>query len=199
MNVVRRAARSPLGLSMLLAAGLGLALVAVHSVFLTEANEVAPQQAAVPQDQISPDADARAPLAEAVGYNGRGPVGLNEFRGHPVVLNFWASWCPPCRAEVGVLEQAYLQYRGRGLVVIGVDAASDSWQTSDLFLHQHGVTYPTGRDVQGTIARNYRIGDLPTTYFIDANGRIMGPPVMGGFTGTDGEQDLEREIRTLLR
>jgi len=199
MNVVRRAARSPLGLTLVLTAGLALALVAVHSVFLTEANEVAPQQAAVPQGQVSPEADALAPAAEAVGYNGQLAVGLNEFRGHPVVLNFWASWCPPCRAEVGVLEQAYLRYRGRGLVVIGIDAESDSWQTSALFLRQHGVTYPAGRDVRGTIARDYRIGNLPTTYFIGADGRIVGPPVMGGFTGSDGEQDLEREIRTLLQ
>jgi len=199
MSVVWRVVRSPLGLSVLLVAGLGLAVVAVHSVFLTEANEVTPQQLGVPQGGVSPDADAKAPRAEAASYDGRHAVGLDEFRGHPVVLSFWASWCPPCRAEVGVLESAYLRYRGRGLVVIGVDMQSDTWQASQLFLRQHGVTYPAGRDEQGAIARNYRIADLPTTYFIGADGRIVGSPVMGGFTGHDGEQDLEREIRSLLR
>jgi len=198
MSPFQRLARSPFGLVLLVAAGLGLAMAAVHSVFLTEATEVAPQQA-IASPRVGPDASHVAPPVEAAVYGGRGTLTLAAFRGHPVVLNFWASWCPSCRAETAALEDAYLRYHARGLVVLGIDARTDTWGASALFLRQQDVTYPVGRDTGGAIARSYRIADLPTTYFIGADGRVVGSPITGGFTGVAGAQDLDRNIQRLLQ
>jgi len=194
-----RLARSPVGVVVLVAAGLGLAMAAVHSVFLTEATEVAPQQAIASPSRVGPDQNHVAPPVEAAGYGGRGTLTLAALRGHPVVLNFWASWCPSCRAETALLEDAYRRYHVRRLMVLGIDARTDTWGASALFLRQQDVTYPVGRDTEGTIARSYRLADLPTTYFIGADGRVVGPPITGGFTGEAGAQELDRDIQQLLQ
>jgi peroxiredoxin len=184
----------------LLVGGAGVATLAVRSVFRASETEVASRaQPGNAPLRASPEAGAAAPAFEVPAYAGRQVVRLSAFRGHPIVLNFWASWCPPCRAEAGVLQAAYRKYRGRGVVVIGIDSQTDTWEESRAFLAQHGVRYPVGRDVTGSVARAYRVTALPTTYFIGADGRVQGPAVTGGFTGADGVRDLESGIERMLR
>ncbi len=211
--MLRRAPLSSLAVVVLLVGGVGLAVLAVQSIFRTTATEIAPQVQAPPSGvRIGPEAGAIAPPIEVPAYGpaaspaGGSPAGpadgslrLDAFRGHPIVLNFWASWCPPCRAETKVLEAAYLRYKARGVVIIGIDGQTDTWGASRDFLHQQGVTYPVGRDVRGAAARAYRVGALPTTYFIGADGRVEGPAVTGGFTGQDGAKDLAAGIEKMLR
>ncbi len=120
--------------------------MAVRSVFHTSATEVSPPtQASNPAMRIAPEPGALAPAFAVPAYDERSTVRLDSFRGHPVVLNFWASWCPPCRAETPLLQAAYLRYRDRGVVFIGIDSQTDTWKASRVFLTQHGVTYPVGR------------------------------------------------------
>ena len=206
--VLRRVPLSSLAVAVLLVGGVGLAVLAVQSIFRTTATEIAPQVQAPPSGvRIGPEAGAIAPPIEVPAYaatgSPAGPAGgslrLDAFRGHPIVLNFWASWCPPCRAETKALEAAYLRYKARGVVIIGIDGQTDTWGASRDFLHQQGVTYPVGRDVRGAAARAYRVGALPTTYFIGADGRVEGPAVTGGFTGQDGAKDLAAGIEKMLR
>ncbi len=199
--ILRRPPLSMLAVAVLLVGGLGLAVLAVHSVVRTAATEIAPQ---VPPPsstrvRIGPEAGALAPAFEAPSYAQGETVRLDAFRGHPIVLNFWASWCPPCRAETEELEAAYLRFKDRGVVILGIDSETDTWGESRAFLHQHGVTYPVARDVRGAVARAYRIAALPTTYFIGADGRVQGPAVTGGFTGEDGARDLAAGIEKMLR
>jgi cytochrome c biogenesis protein CcmG/thiol:disulfide interchange protein DsbE len=178
----------------------GLVAVAVRSVFRTSATEVTPQvQAAGARTSVGPMSGALAPLFTVPALaDARQTIRLAALRGHPVVLNFWASWCPPCRAEAGALEAASRQYDNRGVVFVGIDAQTDIWADSLRFVRQHGITYAVGRDVTGAVARAYRVPGLPTTYFIGADGRVQGPAVTGGFTGSDGAADLRSGIEKML-
>ena len=95
---------------------------------------------------------------------------LSDLQGKLVVLNFWASWCPPCRAEMPSFEDIYREYRDKGVVFVGV-AVSDTDSEARAFAEKVGVTYPLGLD-PGHIARTYQITAMPTTYFIDYDGHI---------------------------
>lgn len=103
---------------------------------------------------------------------------LSELRGQGVVLNFWASWCDPCRDEAPLLERAWRTEAGRGIVVLGV-AHLDQRPAALRFLETFDLTYPNGRDQGGTIAELYGIRGVPETYFIDPEGmiaaRLIGP------------------------
>lgn len=174
-------------------------MVAVRSVFHTSATEVMPQiQPRTPTVRVAPEAGALAPAFEVPAYAEGKTVRLDAFRGHPIVLNFWASWCPPCRAEADVLQAASLRYKSQGVVFIGIDSQTDTWAASRKFLTQHGVTYPVGRDATGAVARAYRVTGLPTTYFVDAGGRVQGVSVTGGFADADGARDLASGIEKML-
>ena len=188
----------PAALAVLVLFALALGITALRTVLHTGAGEVADQSVA-PRARVGTDPGAVAPAFSALPYRGTAPVTLAQFRGHPVVLNFWASWCPPCRAEMPALEAAYQRYRARGVVVIGIDGASDTMSASRRFLMDRGVTYPVGRDNRGQVAAAYRVTAFPTTFFITAGGRVAGTALTGGFTGPDGTKELTKQIEALLR
>ncbi|MDP6453667.1 MAG: TlpA disulfide reductase family protein [SAR202 cluster bacterium] len=97
-------------------------------------------------------------------------LALSDLQGQVVVLNFWASWCPPCRWEMASFETMYQEYRDQGVIFVGV-AVSDFEEDAREFAELTGVTYPLGRDLSG-ISRDYRVLSLPTTVFIDTEGQI---------------------------
>jgi peroxiredoxin len=97
------------------------------------------------------------------------------------------------------LEAAYRTYRSRGVVVIGIDGATDTWAASRMFLAARGVTYPVARDDRGRVAEAYHVAALPTTFFIRPDGRVAGIALTGGFTGKHGSEELTKQIEALLR
>jgi cytochrome c biogenesis protein CcmG/thiol:disulfide interchange protein DsbE len=99
------------------------------------------------------------------------PLRLEELRGKVVFLNFWASWCPPCRAEARVLEAAWQTYKDRDVVFVGVDT-QDREEDARAFLREFGITYLNGRDASGKIPIDYGVWGLPETFIIDREGRI---------------------------
>jgi cytochrome c biogenesis protein CcmG/thiol:disulfide interchange protein DsbE len=120
-----------------------------------------------------------APAFSLDRLNGRGKMTLASLRGKTVVLNFWASWCDPCKREAPELEQLWRQYRGKGVVVIGVDS-NDASSDARRFVAAHAITYPVVRDPNGLVAANrYDIAALPVTYVIDPEGRVVGSRVLG--------------------
>jgi cytochrome c biogenesis protein CcmG/thiol:disulfide interchange protein DsbE len=103
-------------------------------------------------------------------FDGR-KITLDELRGKAVFLNFWASWCPPCRAEARDLEAAWQKVKDKNMVFIGV-ALQDTDKNSLEFLKEFEVTYPNGKDVSGKIAVDYGTWGIPESFFIDPQGRI---------------------------
>lgn len=131
---------------------------------------------ATPASQVSVDGVAevgdRAPDFELPALDGNGTVRLSEFRGRPVILNFWASWCNPCREEFPLLKQALREHADE-LAVVGVtykDIPSDSRS----FARQMKADWPNGEDERGTVGtKEYGVRALPQTFFIDADGKIV--------------------------
>jgi cytochrome c biogenesis protein CcmG/thiol:disulfide interchange protein DsbE len=103
-------------------------------------------------------------------FDGR-TIRLSDFRGKVVFLNFWASWCPPCRAEARMLEQAWQRYKDQGVVFLGVEI-QDKEEAARGFIQEFGITYINGRDPQNRIAIDYGVYGIPETFFIDKDGRI---------------------------
>ena len=98
-------------------------------------------------------------------------IKLSDFEGKVVVLNFWASWCPPCRWEMPFFERMSQEYEDQDVVFLGV-AISDTLENVRAFAEGVGVTYPNGLDETGEIARDYSVVSLPTTFFIGKDGNV---------------------------
>jgi cytochrome c biogenesis protein CcmG, thiol:disulfide interchange protein DsbE len=102
-----------------------------------------------------------------------GRLSLSEIRGTPVVLNFWASWCPPCREEAPRLRSGWERWSGRGVLFLGLDM-QDIPEDARAFLRDFRITYPTIRDPGDEVKRRYGATGLPETYFISAESRVVG-------------------------
>lgn len=110
-------------------------------------------------------------------------ISLADLRGKGVVLNFWASWCDPCRAEAALLEATWRKEKENGIVFIGLDYL-DQEPAAKAYLAEYAVTYPSGPDLKSQAARRYGIKGVPETFFIDPEGKIahmvIGPIVNEG-------------------
>jgi cytochrome c biogenesis protein CcmG/thiol:disulfide interchange protein DsbE len=120
-------------------------------------------------------------------------ISLADFRGRPVVLNFWASWCGPCKDEAPMLQSAWERYRDRGLVILGVDA-QDLASDGRRFAERYALTYPLAYDGNGSTLGRYGLTGFPETWFVSRDGRLVGDHV----TGPLDEETLERNIQVLL-
>ena len=105
---------------------------------------------------------------------------MSDLRGKVVVLNLWASWCPPCRAEMPALNAVYEKFRDQGLVVLGVNTTfQDDEASARAAIRDWGLTFPIVFDRDGTTSRQYRVQAMPTTFFIGRDG-VIRDIVFGG-------------------
>jgi peroxiredoxin len=125
-----------------------------------------------------------------------GVLALSDFRGQVVVLNFWASWCVPCREEMPILERVWQEFRHRGIATLGVDAADD-FDDAAAFLKRLQITYANVYDPEQSRLQAYRVTGLPTTVFLDAQLRIRAQ-LAGGYVGESGYQRLRAQIQSLI-
>jgi cytochrome c biogenesis protein CcmG/thiol:disulfide interchange protein DsbE len=104
--------------------------------------------------------------------NGNGELRLSSLEGKAVVLNFWASWCAPCRDEAPLLEEVWKEHRGRGLVMVGVDW-KDFRADARRFAERFGLTFPLVYDGAGDTGDPYGLTGLPETFVVDRDGRVV--------------------------
>jgi cytochrome c biogenesis protein CcmG, thiol:disulfide interchange protein DsbE len=133
-----------------------------------------------------------APAVRLPRLDGRGMGSLDDYRGRVVVLNYWASWCEPCRAESPLLERWHQRIEPRGGTVLGVDVLD---VTSDAreFVRRYGLTYPMLRDAEGETQRQFGIVAYPETFVIDRSGRIA-----AARRGPVDDEFMRREVTPLL-
>ncbi|MBN9392823.1 MAG: TlpA family protein disulfide reductase [Chloroflexi bacterium] len=106
------------------------------------------------------------------------PVKLSDYKGKPVLINFWATWCPPCRAEMPEIEAAYRKYQSQGLVVLGIDAREDI-PTVSKYVADGGYSWTMPMDYNGEIIATYGVAAFPTSFFVDRDGFIRATQVGG--------------------
>lgn len=143
----------------------------------------------------APPVGRQAPDFSLPLLNG-GTFSLHSTRGKPVVLNFWAAWCVPCREETPMLVRLYKVYGRRGLQFVGVDS-QDQIADARAFAAQYHVDYPLVRLDDDRLIDAYAVPGLPTTVFIGADGIVAGK-VVGGFVGPEGEKLLIARLDRLL-
>ena len=142
-----------------------------------------------PLDDRTVARDQPAPDFAVESLDGGEVLRLSDYRGRVVVLNFWASWCEPCRREMPEFEVAYQErLASDDFVVLGIDAlALDSRADAAAFIEAMGATFPTAYDTSdGAVAARYNVRGLPATFFIDREGvvrRMMLGPVYGDLLG----------------
>jgi peroxiredoxin len=110
--------------------------------------------------------------------DGKTTIKRADYAGKVLFLNFWATWCPPCREEMPAMQRLYQRYRDRGLVVVAVAVDTNTSGIQE-FVRQQGFSFPVGQDADGEVAERYRVLRLPSTFLVDRNGNMvalaMGP------------------------
>lgn len=173
-GVEPRAKRDPSATLVLrmIALGAGILLLVVAVNQLLELGTRGVDQPSVADYRAVAKADGRpAPAFVLPAVEGGGAIELQAFRGKVVVLNFWASWCAPCRREAPHLQSAWTAYRDRGVQFLGVDILDDR-AAARAFVSEFGITYPSAFDPEGSLADDYELLGLPTTVVIDPEGRM---------------------------
>lgn len=114
-----------------------------------------------------------APDFELLTPEGK-PIKLSELRGQKVIVNLWATWCPPCRAEIPDMQAFYEENKEKGVVILGVNLTATESNVEDVaaFIKGYGVTFPVVLDVDKQVAVQYQAISIPTSYMIDSNGVI---------------------------
>jgi len=122
-------------------------------------------------------------------------ITLSDLRGQAVLVNLWATWCPPCRAEMPAIQKMYEEYKEQGFVVLGVDMTYQDDPSAVLpFAQEYGLTFPILMDTNGLVAQQYELRSLPSSFFIDRDG-IIQEVVIGG---PMAEALLRTRIETIL-
>ncbi len=125
-------------------------------------------------------------------------VRLSDFRGQKLLLNFWATWCPPCREEMPDFERIYQKHRDQ-LVVLGVNMQEPAPAVLRFLREEVQVTYPVVLDSDGSVTRGYNVRSYPTTYFIDEQGRLAASGGLLGKFGAFTPEELEHRLEEFLK
>jgi cytochrome c biogenesis protein CcmG, thiol:disulfide interchange protein DsbE len=148
-------------------------------------------------DELAKGKQVDAPAFTLDRLDSDGQLAIATLKGKAVVVNFWASWCVPCRDEAPVLQQTYERYRDRGLVVLGVDV-NDFRQDARRFMERYGVTYPVVYDGKGSTVGKWGVTGFPETFFVDRSGRLVGERISGPVDIERNREAYERGVALAL-
>ncbi len=121
-----------------------------------------------------------------------GEFQLSDHEGDALIINFWASWCPPCRQESPAFERQWRRYRDTGIQFVGVDIQDDV-SDAEAYVREFGLTFPNGLDPDGKITIDYGVIGLPVTFFVGSSGIVE-----GRWVGAIPEEKLEEWVNTLV-
>ena len=161
---------------------------------------------AVFRSDTQAEAGKSAPSFELALLDGSGVLTDEDLEGRPVVINFWASWCIPCREEAPLFERAWKAYRDEGVMVLGVNI-KDAESDARAFVKEFGITYPVVRDLNQDLTKNFGVRGLPETFFVDHRWTFVGA-ISGErsdeeqgtvILGAVSEDELVSNIEILLR
>jgi peroxiredoxin len=130
-------------------------------------------------------------LKSRSGHNLR----LSDYRGQVLLINFWASWCGPCRQEMPLLENLYKRYNKLGFTIMGVNVDTDS-TTANNYLKDMSVTFPIVYDITNAVSKSFNVNAMPTTVIVDRNGnmRFLHQGYKPGY-----ERDYKKEVVQLIK
>ena len=144
---------------------------------------------------IGPRTGQLAPDFTLTDLNGN-RTSLSDFRGKRVFINFWATWCPPCREEMPAIELFHQEYKDRDVVVIGVDLYEPEEEVRR-FVQDGGYSWTFVIDKTGQVARDYRVIGIPTSFFLDREG-VIRAVTTGPMTKKDMEANLAKAINSVM-
>jgi thiol-disulfide isomerase/thioredoxin len=119
-------------------------------------------------------------------------VKLADFKGKPVLIDFWATWCPPCRDSIPGIEKLHKSYSGKGLVVLGIALDQGGWDDVKSFITEHGITYLILKGTED-VAAQYHVRTIPMLIIVDKEGKIY-----KRYLGYGDDDQLEKDIQSVL-
>jgi peroxiredoxin len=142
-------------------------------------------------DSNTAEIDKRAPGFQLADIKGK-TVSLDDFQGKLVFLNFWATWCGPCRSEMPYIQDLYEGQSETGVAILAINVGEDLAEVEG-FLKEYSLTFPVLLDISGTVAKKYNIRAIPATYFIDSDGIIRDMQI-GAFRNVAEIKDILSQI-----
>ena len=122
-------------------------------------------------------------------------ISLSDLQGKPVLINFWASWCSPCRQEMPYIQQIYNEWQEKGLVLLAINIGESASQAAE-FMRSQGLSFPVLLDPEGEIAGQYGVRAIPTSFFIDKDGIIQDMKVGAFHSKAEIESGLSKLTNT---
>jgi thiol-disulfide isomerase/thioredoxin len=152
--------------------------------------------AGTPAGEVIPPGERKGAPTFAGSLLGGGDFSSSSLAGHVAVLNFWGSWCPPCRVETPEFEQVYTEVQGQGVQFLGLNVKETDPQFASAFVRDKGITFPSVYDPKGEVAlafRDYPANAIPSTIILDREGRVAAV-----YTGPVQQGDLRTVLGELL-
>lgn len=181
-----RRSRSLLGLLSIIAGLLLIGLLAIF-IFLDDKQKASPR----PMDAMPVSVNYPAPDLRLDDLSG-GQVSLEDYLGQVILVNLWATWCPPCKAEMPVLQAYYEAHKRQGFALVAINAG-DPPEDVEAFVQTIGLTFPVWLDPQSAATRAFRTAGLPSSYVIDRSGQIR-----LAWSGAVERETLEKYVTPLI-